>query len=1159
MTRRFILLALLVASALTRAHAAWPPDETAGKVDYKDPANWPNDPGYAKLWQYWSFVPDRIRNQVDERTKKLGTGAHYDRAWAKTTGDPRVIIAMTDSGMNWNEADLVNRLFLNAGELPVSMCPPADNARGHDVNGDGRFNVQDYTTAKGHELPAFTTVCDPRITKDWNANGILDPQDLIYTFSDTIDDDDNGYVDDISGWDFFHNDNDVEDSTDFGHGTGTSKDSAAEGGNERGEIGVCPDCSLVMLRVGDAFVPELNNWAMSVVYATDLGASVVNVSGGGGLSNPAFSRDAIKYAYDNNVTVVVSNSDLNSFHHNFPNTNNHAIAVHAIVHDQNKWESSTTFFNYNACTNYGGHLHLSVPANGCSSEASGRSGGLIGLLYSAALAADVPPPRLTAGDPQGNRRLTAEEVRQLLFTTTDSFYDPNDATDPTKFPTKPGFARRFGYGRPNPRTAIDALLAGKIPAEVDIVRPFWFDTLYPDKTPQVSIEGRVQVRGLEQNPPGTTFDYVVEWAPGVDPDEGQWQKIGQAEMVSSAVVGELARWDISALEVNNPVPAPTDPSFQPDDPVNVHTVTVRVRVTLHSATNPALEGVKSESRKAFHIYRDPDLLPGFPKFVGSSGESSPKLADLAGDGTRVIVLAEASGHVHAYRADGSELPGWPVAVEKLPHLDPMGHMGQSHHTAPGFKVLSPDRHAHIAASPAIGDIDGDGKPEVVIATWYGYVWAFKADGSVAPGFPVEVDRDSKAVAKDEDHELEDGFFASPVLVDLDRDGVYDIVAAGMDAKLYAWKGSGERLAGFPVTIADPTLPDDPEAPTPRQRQRIMTTPAAGDLNKDGTPDLVVGSNENYSNNGRLYAVDGRGLAAPGGPFLPGWPVSIVSTRFLPVVAQGVPIAAAMADVDKDGTPEVIISGLASVPKIFDAAGKPFGPALVNQRERYGEAANALNSVLFTFVSYPSAGDLDDDGEVDIVEGAAGTDAALAFAAGGLRRDFEHHMGAWDAKTGRFKRGFPRVMEDWQFFSTPALADVDDDGRVNILAGSGGYFIHGWDVDGNEAKGYPKFTGGWVLATPAVGDLDGDGKLELVVSTRNGYLYAWRTQGSAKGRVDWASFHHDNQNTGNAMTELDVGRRASPGGCAMAGAGGAPLGALLLGCVVLALALRRRAR
>jgi len=235
-----------------------------------------------------------------------------------------VLVAVTDSGVEWNEGQLTNQMFLNQGELPPPVgCPGSDGVK-YDVNGDGRFNVLDYTTTTGQKLAPAASACDARVS-DKNGNGIIDPEDLILSFSDGKDDDGNGYVDDISGWDFFHDDNDPMDDTGFGHGTGSTKDGFSMPNDGQGGIGTCPNCTVMMLRVGDAFVPELNTWSMAVTYATDIGASVVNISGGGGLSNPSLSREAMQYAYDNDVTIIASNSDLDSFHHNFPNTSQHAI------------------------------------------------------------------------------------------------------------------------------------------------------------------------------------------------------------------------------------------------------------------------------------------------------------------------------------------------------------------------------------------------------------------------------------------------------------------------------------------------------------------------------------------------------------------------------------------------------------------------------------------------------------------------------------------------------------------------------------------------------------------------------------------------------------------------------------------------------------------
>ena len=110
-------------------------------------------------------------------------------------------------------------------------------------------------------------------------------------------------------------------------------------------------------------------------------------------------------------------------------------------------------------------------------------------------------------------------------------------------------------------------------------------------------------------------------------------------------------------------------------------------------------------------------------------------------------------------------------------------------------------------------------------------------------------------------------------------------------------------------------------------------------------------------------------------------------------------------------------------------------------------------------------------------------------------------------------GFPAVVEDFQILVNYPVADVDGDGAAEVIVPTAGYFIHAFRADGSSPEGWPKFTGGLLLATPALGDLDGDGKLEMAAVTRDGLLFVWALGGPANS-VQWAGFKHDAAGTGN---------------------------------------------
>ena len=178
------------------------------------------------------------------------------------------------------------------GGAPSARLGHPSSQGPYDRNHDGVFNIEDYCPNWGS--PA-NCEGDSRVA-DLNANTIVDPEDLIFEFSDGVDQDGNGYVDDFVGWDSYEDDNDPFDEVQYGHGTGEAKDSTGEVDNGTGGAGVCPNCMVMHMRVGDSFIADVNDFAQGVLYATDNSASVVQ-SALGTLNNSRFAQEAIDYAY----------------------------------------------------------------------------------------------------------------------------------------------------------------------------------------------------------------------------------------------------------------------------------------------------------------------------------------------------------------------------------------------------------------------------------------------------------------------------------------------------------------------------------------------------------------------------------------------------------------------------------------------------------------------------------------------------------------------------------------------------------------------------------------------------------------------------------------------------------------------------------------------
>jgi len=685
----FALVAVALAAGVHDARAnVWPPQPGA---DMTDPNNWPNDPGYNGDWNYWSWLPKQAagtKPYIGADTKLGASGMHIDVAWTHTTGRPDVRIAIIDCGIKWDEADVADKAWLNPGELAPhkpqdatgAACGGTGALAGYDCNGDGVFSVSDYANDP-RVAPMVTDPTDvcypgantsnpgqPRRKGDVDRNCILDPGDLIGLFSDGVDDDGNGYTDDISGWDFYKNDNDPYDDTRYGHGTGEARGSSAQANNGMGDAGVCPDCRFFMLRAGDSFIADVNDWAKAVVYATDNGAKVVQEALGT-IDQTTFSKAAIDYAYSKGTLVVASMADENSRHHNMPAVANHTLPVHSIkpatggVSGTGRGITADTssFLGFDLCSNYGAQNMLSISADSCSSQATEDAAGMAALLFSEGLNKQL--------------QLSPEEVAQLLKMTADTIDVPESrSSDPgvsgAFFESEPYFTQRFGYGRPNLDRAMKSLDAGLVPPEVDITAPAWFDVLYADRgASPVPIVFSVAAKRAQ------SYDYRVEWAAGVEPADGAFQPL--LDWVHNVPASTTTGGDPSApLAMINPSQIDTSHTPDPDSAQfheNDKTITLRVVAVAHYAGGD----VTGQARRAVAVVNqqnglDQELAQGFPIKMNASIETSPKLADVDGDGVRDIVAASSDGTLHVYSVKSgvpAEINGFPFHVAQLDGLN----------------------------------------------------------------------------------------------------------------------------------------------------------------------------------------------------------------------------------------------------------------------------------------------------------------------------------------------------------------------------------------------------------------------------------------------------------------------------------------------------------
>lgn len=333
----------------------------------------------------------------------------------------------------------------------------------------------------------------------------------------------------------------------------------------------------------------------------------------------------------------------------------------------------------------------------------------------------------------------------------------------------------------------------------------------------------------------------------------------------------------------------------------------------------------------------------------------------------------------------------------------------------------PRQTSRQVTAVTLADLDRDGRLEVIANSLFDGVYVWNHEGQPFPGWPFS----SSYVAS-----------ASPAVADLDGDGSLEI-AVTANYRLYVFRTNGTLYPGWGGFLPG-VWPG---------------SAALYDLDRDGDLEILAAYNAYGATPAGLYVWHHNAI------LVSGWP------QFVTEPVKGTP---AVADLDSDGEPEIVLSGnFDHNVYVWRADGTTF-PGWPQHDDEFSEAYCSA-----------SIGDVDADGDMEIV------------SAGGSKLFVRHH-------DGTIAPGWPRNTIT-TIDGSPALADIDDDGDLEIFLGNpmGGQ-AYGWHHDGTYVKGWPiQLRGpgqimidGNVAPTPAVGDVNGDAKIDIVIASGDSHeVYA----------------------------------------------------------------------
>jgi hypothetical protein len=927
--------------------------------------------------------------------------------------------------------------------------------------------------------------------EDISANVWINSAEL--TGETGIDDDGNGYIDDIRGWNFYEDSNNVEDRN--GHGTHVAGIIGAVGNNATGICGVAWNSKLMGLPYGSSSVYT----AEAICYAADNGAKILNLSWRF-TTHPYVIEDAIKYAYyganlSNTKCAIIAaaGNDSDDTSKYFPQCMKEVIVVGSSDQDDLRYSSS----------NYGYKIDVMAPGVSILSLlASGTTKGtpindkytlLTGTSMAAPMAAGVSALIASIYPDYDN-----EQIRQLLRIKSDDIGDI-------------GWDTETGYGRVN---AAEVLDPNVIPCKSLILSP----------KPGAVIDALVDINGISE---GINFSHYALFYKELT-DES-WVQIGE-DHYSPVSMDILGSWDVNSITDgqyflrlvttdSNEIEF-EDRSLVYIDrtyityPENGDILRLGDTITIEGTVEwPDFQNYYIEYQNA----KDPNAWYTEGIYLTDNGSNEIVNGCLAEFRTSEIIVPESGFYNIRIIANGE------VGANIKLYLDPTLKQGWP-------KVLPEGYQAYFMVQAGASDLDRDGRNEIVVNCQHAFfpdqLWALTSDANTLPGWPVNIENCI--------------YYGCPAIGDLEHDGLKEVACAvslsNDEVYLYVFKSNGDVKNGWPVKLYGDTL--------------LPNTVLLSDINSDDFLEVIAIS-KSYDPNVSKYIYTLEVFDYQGAPFPGQWPYHISSSRAQTCYYNRL---MAVGNMDDDQDLEIIYPNalyeanetirtktelyvidpngtvLPNWPIILDYDSPISSPAIGDiNRDGFSEIVLAADNRLYalnrngqvlwdTFTYYsgsPALGDLTGDGYLEvIVNRPIMRDTCIWNYQGETVKKLSHN--------GLFDNYNPSKS------GSIVIGDINSDGAPDIVISCNEKVV-AWDINGEVIPGFPKQIGHSELMTPLITDLENDGSTDLIAIS-NDYedkervtIYAWELNSIYnKDNLEWPQYHGNSQRTGYYDDKLVYG-------------------------------------